>query len=66
MGSNGKDGLYTWAMSNAIATQHRQEYIMLDKQKSSEKIDPCAATMCAHYRAMKKLENTFDFFYSPG
>ena len=63
---HGKDGLYTWAMSNAIATQHRQEYIMLDKQKSSEKIDPCAASMNAHFRATKVLENTFDFFYSPG
>lgn len=60
------DGLYTWSASNAIATQHKQEYIMLDKAKSIEKIDPMAATMNAHFRAVKILDSmTGDLFYSP-
>lgn len=61
-----KDGLYSWTASNAVATQHKQEYIMLDKNKSAEKIDPMAATMNAHYRGMKVLKNTgVDIFYAP-
>lgn len=59
-----KDGLYTWSASNAIATQHKQEYIMLDKAKSAEKIDPMAATINAHYRATKVLIADTDIFYS--
>ena len=60
------DGLYTWTASNAVATQHKQEYIMLDKKVSAEKIDPMAATMNAHYRAMKILENPQQgFIYVP-
>ncbi|WP_394861443.1 terminase TerL endonuclease subunit, partial [Clostridium perfringens] len=63
---HGKDGLYSWSASNAVATQHKQEYIMLDKKKSHEKIDPMAATINAHYRATKKLQViTGDIFYSP-
>lgn len=61
-----KDGLYSWAASNAIATQHKQEYIMLDKKKSAEKIDPMVATINAHYRATKVLKDAgIDIFYSP-
>lgn len=61
-----KDGLYSWAASNTVATQHKQEYIMLDKAKSAEKIDPMAATINAHFRATKVLKNTArDIFYSP-
>lgn len=59
-----KDGLYTWSASNAVATQHKQEYIMLDKAKSAEKIDPMAATINAHYRATKILIADTDIFYS--
>ena len=60
------DGLYTWTASNAIATQHKQEYIMLDKKVSAEKIDPMAASINAHYRATKILSYEDDIFYSPG
>lgn len=60
------DGLYTWSASNAVATQHKQEYIMLDKKVSAEKIDPMAASMNAHFRAMKILAvGQADIFYSP-
>lgn len=63
---HGKDGLYSWSAGNAVTTQHKQEYIMLDKKKSHEKIDPMAATINAHYRATKKLSvTTGDIFYSP-
>lgn len=59
------DGLYTWSASNAVATQHKQEYIMLDKKASCEKIDPMAATINAHYRAVAILGYEDDVFYSP-
>ena len=62
-----KDGLLDWAIGNAVATQHKQEYIMLDKKKSSEKIDPCAAIINAHTRATKILNvyRNGGLFYSP-
>ena len=60
------DGLMNFAMSNCIATQHKQEWIMLDKEKSKEKIDPIAAMVDAHCRAMKVLKNsTKSIFYVP-
>ncbi|AWZ48447.1 terminase large subunit [Clostridiaceae bacterium 14S0207] len=60
------DGLLTWAISNAVTKENAQEFIMLDKAKSSEKIDPIAATINAHVRGMLVLEdNTGDIFYSP-
>ena len=59
-----KDGLMTWCMSNAIATQHKQEWIMLDKKRSSEKIDPIAAMIDAHTRGMSILDKQeFSFMY---
>ena len=61
-----KDGLMTWCMSNAIATQHKQEWIMLDKKRSSEKIDPIAAMIDAHARGMSILDKQeFSFMYVP-
>lgn len=60
------DGLLTWAISNAVTKENAQEFIMLDKAKSSEKIDPIAAIINAHVRGMIVLEdNTGDIFYSP-
>ena len=50
------DGLYSWSASNAIATQNKQEWIMLDKSKSAEKIDPMAASINAHCRATTSLD----------
>ncbi|MDU7250849.1 MAG: terminase TerL endonuclease subunit [Clostridium sp.] len=60
------DGLLTWAIGNAVTKQNAQEFIMLDKAKSSEKIDPAAATINAHVRAMIILDDgAGDIFYSP-
>jgi phage terminase large subunit-like protein len=42
----------TWAMSNAIARIDHNQNIMLDKSKSSDRIDPAAALMNAHVRAL--------------
>lgn len=59
------DGLLTWTMGNAVTRQNAQEYILLDKAKSEDKIDPVAALMNAHCRAMEILGNVEDFFWSP-
>jgi phage terminase large subunit-like protein len=42
----------TWALSNAVTKQDHNENIMLDKEKSSDRIDPAAALMNAHVQAM--------------
>ncbi|HDK7165932.1 TPA: terminase large subunit [Clostridium botulinum] len=60
------DGLLTWAIGNAVTKQNAQEFIMLDKAKSSEKIDPAAAVINAHVRGMVVLDDRAgDIFYSP-
>lgn len=41
-----------WAMGNAVTRQDSNENIMLDKSKSRERIDPVAAVITAHARAM--------------
>ncbi|KYD07645.1 terminase large subunit [Saccharococcus caldoxylosilyticus] len=46
----------TWALSNAVTRQDANENIMLDKSKSTERIDPIAAVLNAHVRAMLKNE----------
>ncbi len=42
----------TWAMGNAITRMDHNKNIMLDKAKSRQRIDPVAALMNAHTRAM--------------
>lgn len=42
----------TWAMSNAVIRSDHNENIMLDKDKSTNRIDPAAALINAHVRAM--------------
>ncbi len=42
----------TWAMGNAITRMDHNKNIMLDKAKSVQRIDPVAALMNAHTRAM--------------
>lgn len=49
----------TWAISNAITKQDSNENIMLDKSKSTERIDPIAALINAHVRGML-LETDID------
>jgi phage terminase large subunit-like protein len=41
-----------FAMSNAVTRLDANENIMLDKSKSTERIDPAAATINSHVRAM--------------
>ncbi|WP_079908262.1 terminase large subunit [Paenibacillus sp. 32352] len=48
-----------WAMGNAVTRQDHNENIMLDKEKSVERIDPATATINAHVRAMVN-ETAFD------
>jgi phage terminase large subunit-like protein len=47
----------TWALSNAVTRQDANENIMLDKSKSTERIDPIAAVINAHVRAMLRNES---------
>jgi len=48
----------TWAVGNAIADQvDRNKNIILNKKKSKENIDPIAATINAHVRAMVKQKD---------
>ncbi|MFC5528481.1 terminase large subunit [Cohnella yongneupensis] len=46
------DPVLSWAMSNAIEKQDHRENIALDKARSTNRIDPAAALMNAHVRAM--------------
>ena len=59
------DGLLTWAIGNAVTRQNAQEYILLDKAKSEDKIDPAAALMNAHCRAMELLGDDNGIFWCP-
>lgn len=47
----------TWAISNAVTKMDHNENIMLDKTKSTERIDPIASVINAHTRAMVKTED---------
>lgn len=51
------DPILTWAISNAVQKQDAQENIMLDKSKSTERIDPIAAVINAFSRAMNNETN---------
>lgn len=46
-----------WAIANAVTRTDQNENIMLDKSKSSDRIDPIAATINAHVRGIL-LEDT--------
>ncbi|MEK4966334.1 terminase TerL endonuclease subunit [Cytobacillus sp. FSL R7-0696] len=46
------DPLLYWAMSNAVTRLDANENIMLDKEKSTERIDPAAATINGFARAI--------------
>lgn len=53
-----RNPVLTWAMGNAVTRQDAQENIMLDKAKSIERIDPAAATINAHVRAMALTQDS--------
>lgn len=42
----------TWAMGNSVTYQDRNENILLDKSKATQRIDPAASIMNSHTRAM--------------
>lgn len=48
----------SWALGNAIVKTDQNENIMLDKQKSIDRIDPAAATMNAMVRAITHDANS--------
>jgi phage terminase large subunit-like protein len=45
----------TWAIGNAVTRQDANENIMLDKSKAGDRIDPIAAILNAHVRAMVNI-----------
>ena len=47
-----KNPVLAWAVGNAVTRKDAQENIMLDKSKSTDRIDPLAALINAHARAM--------------
>jgi phage terminase large subunit-like protein len=50
-----------WAVGNAIAdTVDRNENVILNKKKSKERIDPIAATINAHVRAMVREVSVYN------
>lgn len=50
----------TWAVSNAVTRQDHNENIMLDKDKSTNRIDPIASTINAHVRCMLLEDNVYN------
>jgi phage terminase large subunit-like protein len=54
--------ILAWAISNAVTKMDHNKNIMLDKEKSSECIDPIAALMNAHFRVMvtKKKKSIYE------
>ncbi|MFP9123106.1 terminase TerL endonuclease subunit, partial [Bacillus velezensis] len=54
-----KNSLLTWAMGNAVTKVDAQENIMLDKSKSTQRIDPVAALINAYVRA-SQTDNEVD------
>lgn len=61
-----RNPVLTWAMGNAVTRQDAQENIMLDKAKSVERIDPTAATVTAHVRAMAIAQDTCPYSETRG
>ena len=47
-----RNPVLAWAISNAVVRQDHNENIMLDKDKSTNRIDPIASLINAHVRAM--------------
>lgn len=47
-----KNPVLTWAIGNAVVRQDHNENIQLDKKKSKHRIDPIAAVVDAHVRAV--------------
>lgn len=54
-----KNPVLTWAIGNAVTRPDTNENIMLDKSKSTERIDPIASLINAHFRAISQ-KSTID------
>lgn len=55
-----------WAIGNAVIKEDHNGNIMLNKSKSSERIDPIASLLNGHTRAISQFKNNEeDIFYSP-
>lgn len=62
-----RNDCYDWALSNAITKVDAQENIMLDKAKSTNRIDPVASMINAFTRAKVASENDLsDYIMSDG
>lgn len=60
------DPLLAWTISNAVTREDHNKNIMLDKSRSPERIDPIAALINAHVRAISQFKLAeVDIFYSP-
>jgi len=49
--AHNKNPVLTWAMGNAVVRQDHNDNIMLDKKKSTDRIDPAVAVINAYTRA---------------
>lgn len=56
----------TWAIGNAVLRMDVNENIMLDKAKSTERIDPIAAVINAYVRAMRLTINETSVYEERG
>jgi phage terminase large subunit-like protein len=54
---HGNDPVLTWAVGNAVTKVYHNESILLDKSQSTQRIDPIAALVNAHTRAMVQAES---------
>jgi phage terminase large subunit-like protein len=54
-----RNPLLTWSMGNVVTRQDHNLNFMLDKDKSKQRIDPAAAIINAHYRAMSAVVSTY-------
>jgi phage terminase large subunit-like protein len=54
---HGNDPVLTWAMGNCVTKMDHNENIILNKDKAVQRIDPVAAGMNAHSRAMVMAES---------
>ena len=54
--------LLDWAISNAVTKVDAQENIMLDKAKSTERIDPIAAVINAYTRAKVAVDDDLSMY----
>lgn len=55
-----------WAIGNAVVRQDHNENIMLDKDKSAQRIDPIAAVINAHVRASALATNKASVYEDRG